>query len=147
MEKQMVIFKTNECYKTFEDSIISYDDIVDMFEEANEINPNSFDNVDEYIEFEEIKPFIYHQTKISKYNEEDTYYYVHEEVNNNGTSTYHIYDDYRDLEIEYNELYTTNEWDDVYQFIANTENVILYNPYSGYDNDYYYPQDNKDDNE
>lgn len=139
MEKQMVLFKINECYKTFEDDIISYDDIVKMFEEANEINQNSFDNVDEYIEFEEIKPFIYYQTRISKYNEQDTYYYVHEKENNNGTSTYHIYNDYRDLELEYTELYTTNDWDDVIQYIANTENVILCYPINN--DDCYYPND------
>lgn len=149
MKKQIICSTKQECYKTFSGELIDYDDIVDMFEEANEINPNSFDNVEEYIDYMEMTPFIYYFFKVDKYNEngeyiDDTTYYINEKVNNNGTSTYYIYNDYN-IMLYGGELYATNEWDDAIQYIANTENVILCYPFNN--DECYYPQDNNDDNE
>lgn len=145
--KKQIIFSTKqECYRDISSAIIGYDDIVDMFEEANEFNPNSFDNVEEYIDYMQMTPFIYCFFKVDKYNEngeyiDDTTYYIGEEVNNNGT-TYRIYDSYNQMEFG-TEIYTTNEWDDAMQYIANEENVTLCYPFNN--DECYYPQNDDEE--
>lgn len=146
-KKQIIFSRKQECYRTFSGELIDYDSIEYEFDELDETIKELYDDIEDYIKSMEITPFIYYFFKVDKYNDngehiDDTTYYINEKVNNDGTSTYYVYNDYNTM-LYGSELYTTNKWDDAIQYIANTENVILCYPLNN--DECYYPLNDEEE--
>lgn len=158
-EKEMV--ELNVSYKTgyynydrdeFEDEekvLRAYSEYMRDIEDVEDFDINNIDiHTDKDLKYwlDEYNIFYIdaYELSLNKENElDDIKYYVTENIINDKR-IYQLFSNIYDLNYQNEEdvLISSEKWDDIIEYIANEEDIII-----EYDDKCYYPQDNNDDNE